>query len=191
VVKNDPEKRFKAGGFASLFGQLFAFAYFLTISILWVFLDSYMLSNYPHRFMLTLGFVNAYLLARIIVQRVTKEHIQHFHFIFVPFTIVFLVTVIGSRTYERKLNNHYINMGLLVGLLAVNFIQWLFFFSTVTRQLSKHLKIPVFTVDKERMNQPATENSALLNQDQGASERKRQGEGEDIQQEDKTGSANV
>lgn len=103
--------------------------------------------------MICVGFINAYLLARLIVQRVTKEDVQHTYFILAPLTAIFVATVIGSHTYEQKERHQYINMCLLCGLLAYAFVQWLYFFVCVVRQLSKYLHISVMTVDKDRLNE--------------------------------------
>ena len=107
--------------------------------------------------MLSIGCTNAYLLARLIVVRVTKEPVARFHIV-----IIFLfITLVASTltlspifpwnkgttpTDDRDLN--YVLLGVLLGFV---FIQWAYFFGSVVRQLSKYLWMPIFTVKKGKV----------------------------------------
>lgn len=102
--------------------------------------------------MLCVGCANAYLLARLIVVRVTKEPIPCFHIILV---FLFLSLVISTTTLSPIFpwnkgstppSDSTLNYILLGVLLAYVFSQWLFFFSSAVRQLSRFLNLPVFTV---------------------------------------------
>ena len=109
------------------------------------------------QFMLSIGCTNAYLLARLIVVRVTKEPVARFHIV-----IIFLfITLVASTltlspifpwnkgttpTDDRDLN--YVLLGVLLGFV---FIQWAYFFGSVVRQLSKYLWMPIFTVKKGKV----------------------------------------
>eukprot|EP01113_Clastostelium_recurvatum_P028983 TRINITY_DN3499_c0_g1_i3.p1 TRINITY_DN3499_c0_g1~~TRINITY_DN3499_c0_g1_i3.p1 ORF type:complete len:373 (-),score=63.66 TRINITY_DN3499_c0_g1_i3:420-1514(-) len=61
--------------------QLTSYALFLTLSITWAVAAPYLLHTYPHRWMVCLGLTNAYLLARVIVGRITKQEISKTHFL--------------------------------------------------------------------------------------------------------------
>lgn len=102
--------------------------------------------------MLCVGCSNAYLLARLIVVRVTKEPIPRFHIILV---FLFLSLVISTFSLSPIFpwnkgstppSDSTLNYVILGVLLAYVFSQWLFFFSAAVRQLSKFLRMPVFTV---------------------------------------------
>lgn len=153
-----PERNRKWG---KLFAEFFAFGFFLTVSIVWVVFDPAVLTRYPHRFPLAIGFINAYLLARIIVQRVTKEPVQAVHTIFGVLLACAITATVLTRTHGGRATANFWPVHILLASASAT---WLFFFYSAVRQLSLNMKLPVFTVLPERLEQAdkATENTALL-----------------------------
>jgi len=129
--------------------QLLPFILFFLICFLWGTTSPYILVHYPHQFMLSMGLVNAYLLARIIVRRMTQEPAITFYFI-LSFLFVCFLTTLASTPYswDHNLNKHKetFHVSIVYILLGVSFLQWVFFFAAVVHQLSVYLRLPIFTV---------------------------------------------
>lgn len=155
--------------------QLFAFATFLAISISWRVFYPHTLLEHPHQFLLSLGLIHAYLVGRLIVQRVVKERVTYFHF----FSFVLLLAFFASK-YGDHLHHHPhspMDMWVVWGLLVFAFTQWLALFSSVVIQLSHALRIPVFIVPEEKRHKPASKRAPLLVEDKG---RQKRSEGEAV-----------
>jgi ethanolaminephosphotransferase len=139
--------------------QLLPYSLFLLICFGFL-LSPYILNMYSQQFMLCIGCTNAYLVARLIVVRVTKEPVARFHIILV---FLFLALVVSTATLSPLFpwnqssvpsDDRYVNYVLLGVLLAYVFAQWVYFFGSVVRQLSRYLWIPIFTVKKEPEKAP-------------------------------------
>eukprot|EP00026_Physarum_polycephalum_P009679 Phypoly_transcript_09812.p1 GENE.Phypoly_transcript_09812~~Phypoly_transcript_09812.p1 ORF type:complete len:400 (+),score=47.17 Phypoly_transcript_09812:83-1282(+) len=152
--KNKPADR--SWGEAIL--QLLPYSMFLLICFGFL-LSPYILKMYSHQFMLCIGCTNAYLLAHLIVVRITKEPVPRFHVIIV---FLFLSLVISTLTLSPLLpwnkgpvptDDKNVNYVLLGVLLAYVFTQWAYFFGSVVVQLSKYLWMPIFTVKKGKIFQ--------------------------------------
>jgi len=144
--------------------QLFAYTVFMGLCILWRVLVPHTLFVYPHQFLIAIGLINAYLLGRLIVQRVTKEPVAHFNFALLIFLASFIVSYVDGLS-----RNPPMDCWVTYGLLAYGFIQWTFFFGNVVAQLSDALQIPVFTVTQEKRDKQETEKSPLLSQNESQS----------------------
>jgi hypothetical protein len=107
--------------------------------------------------MLCIGCANAYLLARLIVVRVTKEPVSRFHiilvFLFISLTVstLTLSPIFPWNKGSPPTDDRYVNYVLLGVLLAYVFVQWVYFFGSVVRQLSQYLWMPIFTVKKGKV----------------------------------------
>jgi len=149
--------------------QLAPFAFLFITCVLWGSVAPYLLQTYPHQFFIMIGLVNAYVLARIIVQRVTSEPTISFYGILAILFLAFFVSFVSSSPILPWHQNRIaapLNFVLLHGVLILAFAQWAYFFVSVVRQLSVYLNIPVLTVPKEKQNTSRDEKSHLLSREE-------------------------
>jgi len=146
-------------------GQLAPFIFLFALCVIWGATASYILETYPHPFFVLIGLVNAYLLARLIVQSVTVEPTIHFYGIQGLLFLTFLASFISSSRFLPWSQNRLtapLNFVLVYGMLVLAWAQWTFFFVCVVWQLSEFLGIPILTVPKEKQNKISTDEKSHL-----------------------------
>jgi len=121
--------------------QLLPLTCLVVFSLLWLTTENSLLKSHPHVSLMAISLLFAYLVSRIIVNRVCKEPTQLFHGILIPLIIVAVVGVIGAIR-----DTHGGDLGLAVTLLVLSGLQFVFFSVSIVHQLTSHLGIHAFTI---------------------------------------------
>jgi len=148
-VRKTMKEKAEPYSWATLLLQLSPFALLIVIGIGWLYLAPFILVEFPHQLFITMGLINAYFLACLIVKRITKETAPSFHFILFIFGGILFISWFTTSYYivgSVNAGERYTNEVMICIVLVVAFVEWLVFFASVIDQMSRYLGKPVFTV---------------------------------------------
>eukprot|EP01102_Stenamoeba_stenopodia_P018810 TRINITY_DN6962_c0_g1_i1.p1 TRINITY_DN6962_c0_g1~~TRINITY_DN6962_c0_g1_i1.p1 ORF type:complete len:419 (+),score=58.92 TRINITY_DN6962_c0_g1_i1:12-1268(+) len=149
-----------------VFAELIPIVTLVILSVSWVIASPQLLNEYPRLFLMTIGYTFAYLVTRLIVQRICKEQPKLFYPV-----LVLLYIAVGnslSKYYwhsEENKANGYPSSGALIpediwlkiyfALIMANFLTMCL---SLIHQLTNHLNISCFTIppqNQTRDGEPA------------------------------------
>jgi ethanolaminephosphotransferase len=123
--------------------QLLPITAFVILSIIWILSTPSALSGWQFHFaMNTLGVIFAYLVSRLIVNRICREPVKLFHLIIFPLGIVSLMGLINVFA-KKQIVDMFVLMAVLFTIASA---LYLYFAVSVVIQLATHLNIRVFKI---------------------------------------------
>eukprot|EP01111_Echinosteliopsis_oligospora_P009148 TRINITY_DN2632_c0_g1_i1.p1 TRINITY_DN2632_c0_g1~~TRINITY_DN2632_c0_g1_i1.p1 ORF type:complete len:420 (-),score=94.09 TRINITY_DN2632_c0_g1_i1:110-1369(-) len=129
--------------------QLFPFMGLIIVGIGWLYLAPFILQEFPHQLFITMGLINAYFLACLIVKRITKEPAPTWHIILFVFGGMLFISWFTTSYYivgSLNAGERYTNEVMIYIVLFYAFVVWVVFFASVIDQISRYLGKPVLTV---------------------------------------------